>query len=151
MDPPLERPIRPRAEPLLAYAATSDAPAPLSLTIGGSSKFHIATSLTHGNAQALVFSGSQLPPGVTMVFDPPSVQAGGSTTATILASGGAPAGQTSFHVAVAGPVASADLTLSAQLTATGCGSAGEPLPWLAGLILALTQRKRRVVTSPRRG
>ena len=92
----------------------SASPALSNVTQGGSTTSAISTAITNGAAQTIALSAGGLPAGVTASFSPNTVSAGGSSTLTLTASGGAAVGTST--VVVTGTGTSATHTTSVSLT-----------------------------------
>jgi len=82
----------------------------------GSVDYAIVTAVTSGNPQPLSLDVSDLPDGVTAVFDPASINSGDSSTLTLTATGDATLGTVAFTVTGTGP--SASHSTSAMVTVT---------------------------------
>src|SRR5205807_4925540 len=87
-------------------------PASLALDRGSSGVATIATAVTAGSAQTVVFGASGLPAGVVASFSPTSVAAGGSARLTLSASSGAAGGTYAVVITGAGPSAIHTTTLT---------------------------------------
>ena len=93
-------------------------PSSLSVAQGAAGTSTISTAVTSGVAQSVALAvTSVLPSGVTAGFVPTSVTAGGSSTLTLTASGGATIGGP-VTVTITGTAASATHTTSVALTVT---------------------------------
>jgi hypothetical protein len=76
----------------------------------------IATAVTAGSAQTVVFGASGLPAGVVASFSPTSVAAGGSARLTLSASSGAAGGTYAVVITGAGPSATHTTTLTLRVS-----------------------------------
>jgi len=72
--------------------AISATPASRTLAQGGTTTYSVTTAVTSGAARPVALSVSGLPAGVTGAFAPSSVNAGGSSVLTVVASNGAAVG-----------------------------------------------------------
>ncbi|BFV55636.1 M20/M25/M40 family metallo-hydrolase [Kitasatospora sp. CMC57] len=88
---------------------------------GGSTTATVNTSVTSGSAQTVNLTASGAPAGVTVTFNPSSVQAGSSSTATFTAAATAVAGTYTVTVTGAGAVSH---TAQYTLTVGGGGNPG---------------------------
>ncbi|MEV7181176.1 M28 family peptidase [Kitasatospora sp. NPDC093679] len=100
-------------------------PASGSVQPGGSTTATVATAVTSGSAQTVGLSASGAPNGVTVGFNPSSVQAGSSVTMTVSAGASAPAGTYTLTVTGTG---SAVHTAQYTLTVGGGGNPGGGAP-----------------------
>ncbi|MFJ1703834.1 M28 family peptidase [Kitasatospora sp. NPDC088346] len=100
-------------------------PAAGSVQPGGSATSTVTTAVTSGNAQTVNLTASGQPSGVTVSFNPVSVQAGSSSTMTVSASAAAVAGSYQLTVTGAG---SATHTAQYTLTVGGGGNPGGGAP-----------------------
>ena len=102
--------------PVVANFSISANPASLSMDRGSSGVATIATAVTAGSAQTVVFGASDLPAGVVASFSPTSVAAGGSARLTLSASSGAAGGTYAIVIAGAGPSATHTTTLTLRVS-----------------------------------
>ncbi len=100
-------------------AATNDfsisaSPSSVPVTQGSSGATTVSTALVSGSAESVALSAGGLPSGVTAVFSPAAVTAGGSSTLTLTASSSAATG--TYPITVTGTAASATHSTSVSLT-----------------------------------
>jgi thermolysin metallopeptidase-like protein/proprotein convertase P-domain-containing protein len=97
----------------------SVAASPTALTVdpGDSATTTVSTTVIAGDPEEVTFSASGLPAGVTVTFDPASVTAGGSTTATISTSD--TLGSGSYPITLVATSPSVARTVSVTLTVNG--------------------------------
>ena len=106
------------AGPVSNNFSISASPSSLSVGQGASGTSTISTAVVSGSAESVALAvTSVLPSGVTAGFVPTSVTAGGSSTLTLTASGGATIGGP-VTVTITGTAASATHTTSVALTVT---------------------------------
>ncbi|WP_026425614.1 M28 family peptidase [Actinokineospora inagensis] len=98
-------------------------PASGSIAKGSSGSFTVSTQTTSGSAQNVTLSATGQPAGVTVSFNPSSVQSGASSTATV--SVGSTVANGSYTITVTGAGATSH-TATYNLTVTGGG--GDPDP-----------------------
>ncbi|WP_433261748.1 M28 family peptidase [Actinosynnema sp. CS-041913] len=96
-------------------------PASGTVAVGNSGTFTVNTATTAGSPQNVALSATGLPSGVTVSFDPSTVQSGSSSTATV--SVGSSAVNGTYTITVVGTGASAR-TATYSLTVTGGGGPG---------------------------
>ncbi|MBB5957132.1 aminopeptidase S [Saccharothrix tamanrassetensis] len=96
-------------------------PASGTVAVGNSGTFAVDTATTAGSPQNVALSATGLPTGVTVSFDPSTVQSGSSSTATV--SVGASVANGTYTITVVGSGASAR-TATYSLTVTGGGGPG---------------------------
>ncbi|MER5863451.1 M28 family peptidase [Kitasatospora sp. NPDC002040] len=89
---------------------------------GSSSTVAVATQTTSGSAQTVNLTASGAPAGVTVSFNPASVQSGSSSTATFTAAATAVAG--AYTITVTGTGTSTTHAAQYQLTVGGGGNPG---------------------------
>ncbi|MER8188458.1 M28 family peptidase [Kitasatospora sp. NPDC094015] len=117
-------------DPTCTPSGTNDfsltvAPGTGSAQPGGSVTATVGTAVTSGTAQSVALTASGQPSGVTVAFNPASVQAGSSSTMTVTVGGSVPAG--SYTVTVTG-TGSATHTAQFTLTVGGGGNPGGGAP-----------------------
>ena len=100
-------------------------PAAGSVQPGSSASSTVATAVTSGGAQTVNLTASGLPSGVTVSFNPASVQSGSSSTMTVTASAAAVAGTYTLTVTGSG---TATHTAQYGLTVGGGGNPGGNAP-----------------------
>jgi hypothetical protein len=98
----------------------SVAPSSANLAAGTSTTYSVTTSALNGSTQTIALSVSGLPTGVTGLFSPTSVTAGGSSTLTLTAAATAPAGAATFTA-----TGSSGATRTATASVTVTASTGE--------------------------
>jgi len=89
---------------------------------GASATTTVKTAVTSGSAQSVSLSSSGAPSGVTVSFNPASVTAGGSSTATFAVGPSAAAG--TYTVTVTGAASSGSHSAAFTLTVNGTGGGG---------------------------
>jgi hypothetical protein len=99
---------------------------PGSVAAGGSASYTVTVTGSNGFSGTVSFGVSGLPSGVTGSFNPSTVTGSGSTTLTILTTGGASPG--GFTITVTGTGGSLTHNATASLTITSGGSSGPPAP-----------------------
>ncbi len=92
-----------------------------SIEVGNTGTFTVNTATTSGSAQNVTLSAAGLPAGVTVSFNPPTVQSGSSSTATLSVSSTATSGTYTITVTGTGSVTH---TATYALTVTGGGGGG---------------------------
>ncbi len=105
------------AGPVTNNFSISASPTSVSVAQGASGTSTISTALVSGSAESISLAASGLPSGVTAGFSPASVSAGGSSTLTLTASGGATLGGP-VTVTITGTAASAIHSTTLALTVT---------------------------------
>ncbi|MEU5695692.1 M28 family peptidase [Actinosynnema sp. NPDC020468] len=113
-------------------------PASGSIAKGASGTFSVGTQVTSGNAQTVALSASGQPSGVTVSFNPSSVQAGASSTATVSVGSSVADGTYSITVSGAGSV-SHTATYSLTVGGGGPGPVDPPNIDVAAVQAHLTQ------------
>jgi hypothetical protein len=111
-------------------------PASVSVGQGSTSNTTVSTTVVKGSAQPVSLSVSGLPSGVSGSLSPTTVTAGGSSTLTLTAAGGAPIGTSTVDVTgtegAASHVVSIPLTVTAPSTGliiNGGFETGVATPW----------------------
>lgn len=97
-------------------------PGSASVNPGSSTTAQVSTAVTSGSAQSVSLSASGAPSGVTVSFNPASLTAGGSSTATFATSSSAAPG--TYAITVTGTAASGSHTATYSLTVNGSGTGG---------------------------
>ncbi|GLZ41378.1 M20/M25/M40 family metallo-hydrolase [Actinokineospora sp. NBRC 105648] len=110
-------------------------PASGSIAKGASGTFSVATQTTSGSAQNVSLSATGQPSGVTVSFNPSSVQSGASSTATVSVGANVTAG--SYTITVTGAGATSH-TATYNLTVTG-GNDPDPNPTAPNIDVAAVQ------------
>lgn len=127
-------------------------PAAVSVPIGGSARFDLATATTNGAAQPLAASLPSSPTGITASFDPPSVVSGQPIHVTLSAASQLHEGPQPLVLTVSGVYAVQEVRIDAGLHAGGCNNAGPALPEISLPLFALWlvgKRRRRSRLGPR--
>ncbi|HEX6488683.1 MAG TPA: hypothetical protein VF137_07405 [Candidatus Dormibacteraeota bacterium] len=99
-------------------------PSSQTVAAGSSTSYTVSTSVTSGSAQSVSLSAGGLPSGVSATYNPASVTAGGSTTLTITAGAGVPAGTYTLTITGTGPFATHSTTTSLVVTAVTIPNGG---------------------------
>ena len=96
-------------------------PSSQSVSQSGSVGFNIATTTTHGSAQAVAFTVANVPSGLTASFSPTSVTSGSASMLTVSASSTAPAGTYTLTIVGTGTAATHTAQVSVTVTAAASG------------------------------
>ncbi len=130
--------------PVLNDFSVLPSPTSQSVSQGGSVGFNVQTTTTSGSAQAVAFTISNWPSGLSAMFTPTPVTSGDAANLTISASSTAPTGTYTLTIAGAGSTT----THTAQISITIVQSAGGPVVTMNPTIVRFNSQAVGSVSAP---